>query len=111
MNAWLDSLIQILERSYLEEFDEIYYLNSTKKIDKSVIEKAASEQNLKELLLRNESDSNEDLLDFFLLVNDQRQDLLVVFSPFELFENESIFHKVQNIEEDFSDLDTIELVK
>ncbi len=111
MNVWLESLKEILEKSYLEEFDEIYYLNSTKVVDENSLIKTISEGNLKEFLIKNEADGNEDLLDFFLLVNDERQDVLVVFSPFELFENERIFHTAPNVEEDFSDLDTIELVR
>lgn len=111
MNVWLESLESILDKEFLEEFDEIYYLNSTKIFEESVISKAIEDAKLKNFLIKNESDGNEDLLDFFLLVNDERQDILVVFSPYELFENERIFKLAENCEEDFSDLESIELVK
>lgn len=111
MNAWLESLKELFDKTYLDEFDEIYYLNSTKIADKSVIEKACSDQKLKDFLVKNESDSNEDLLDFFLLVNDVSQTIVAIYSPFDLMEEEKVFISISNVEEDFSDLESIELVK
>ncbi len=111
MNAWLESLEELFDKTYLDEFDEIYYLNSTKMVDKSVIEKASSDQKLKDFLVKNESDSHEDLLDFFLLVNDESQTIIAIYSPFDLMEEENVFISLSNIEEDFSDLESIELVK
>ncbi|MBA5629427.1 hypothetical protein [Moheibacter lacus] len=111
MNVWLDSLQTLLEKEVLAEFDEIYYLGSTKIFEIAAIDKTIIDQNLKEFLRKNDTDVNEDLLDFFLLVNDERQDVLVVFSPIELFENEKIFHLSKDLSEDFSDLESIELVK
>lgn len=111
MNAWLESLEELFDKTYLDEFDEIYYLNSTKMVDKSIIEKAISDQKLKDFLMKNESESNEDLLDFFLLVNDASQTVIAIYSPFDLMEEEEIFISISAVEEDFSDLGSIELVK
>ncbi|HLV23785.1 MAG TPA: hypothetical protein VKY36_03275 [Moheibacter sp.] len=111
MNVWLESLNEILEKSYLDEFDEIYYLSSTKVVDESVISQAIEASKLKDFLIKNNSDVNEDLLDFFLLVNEEKQDVLVVYSPFELFENESIYVRAENVQENFSDFPEIEPVK
>ena len=47
LQAKLSFLKEILEKSYLEEFDEIYYLNSTKIVDENSLIKTISEGNLK----------------------------------------------------------------
>lgn len=111
MNAWLESLEELFDKTYLDEFEEIYYLNSTKVVDKSVLEKAIFAQKLKEFLMKNESESNEDLLDFFLLVNDDAQTVISIYSPFDLMEEEKVFISISAVEEDFSELESIELVK
>ena len=111
MNAWLESLQSLLDKETLEQFDEIYYLGSTQVVESSNLEKLFKDENSKAFLVKNLSDVNEDLLDYFLLVNEERQDVLVVFSPFELIENESIYLRIENIQEDFSDLPEIEAVK
>ncbi len=111
MNAWLESLYGILGKDFINQYEEIYILGSTKIIDVSIIEKIIADEKLKDFIQKNDSDVMKDLLNFFLLLKGDSQEILVIYDPFELLENESIYLRAENIEEDFSDLESIELVK
>lgn len=111
MNSWLESLESVVESSVLSQFDEIYYLNSKRVIDETRLDKLVSNQELKIFLSKEDSDDSYDMLDFFLLVNDESQAVLVLLSPFDLFTDESVFKMYTNIEEDLSSIPTIEVVK
>ncbi len=111
MNTWFEFLRASLGKDFLDQYEEIYILGSTKVFDVSIIEETISNQKLKDFLRKNDCDVNEDMLDFFLLLRDETQEILVLYDPFELLENESVYLRAENIEEDFSDLESIEVVK
>lgn len=111
MNSWLESLEDCLEKQYLNQFDEIYYLNSKLVCSKDHLDQIVNDKKLFDYLKKPETEADDDVLDFFLLVNDNQQDIVVLLSPFDLMEDESIFKVYGNIEEDFSNLPTIEMVK
>lgn len=111
MNAWLDSLESLTDKNFLKKFEEIYYLGSTKPVDENSLKNTISDGKLKEFLIKNEADVNEDLLDFFLLVNEETQDLIVIYSPFDLLDDERIYLNYEKIEEDLSSLPDIDVVK
>jgi len=111
MNSWLESLETVVESSILNQFDEIYYLNSKKVIDETELDTLVSEQKLQSFLSKEDPEGENDMLDFFLLVNDDTQTIVVLLSPFDLFEDESVFKIYENVDEDFSYLPTIDTVK
>ena len=111
MNSWLESLESVVESSFLNQFDEIYYLNSKLVIPVEKLDQYISNQKLSEFLSKEDPESEKDVWDFFLLVNDEFQSVLVLLSPFDLFTDESVFKIYENVEEDLSSVPTIEVVK
>lgn len=111
MNSWLESLESVVELSFLNRFDEIYYLSSKKVLKEAELDKLVSDQSLNSFLAKEDSDGEHDMLDFFLLVNDDNQAVLALLSPFDLFTEETVFKIYENVEEDLSSIPTIEVVK
>lgn len=111
MNSWLESLEEIVDASFLNQFDEIYYLNSKKVVDEKDLDKILSDEKLNSFLSKEDPESDNDVLDFFLFVNDDSQSLVVLLSPFDLFTDETVFKIYENVEEDLSSVPTIEVVK
>lgn len=111
MNSWLESLESVVETSVLNQFDEIYYLNSKLVLPIEKLDKLVTDQKLNEFLSKEDPETEEDVLDFFLMVNDDTQSVLVLFSPFDLFTDESVFKIYDSVEEDLSSVPTIEVVK
>lgn len=110
MNSWLESLEEVVEASFLNQFDEIYYLNSKLLVDESKLDQIVADQKLADFLSKEDPESEADVLDFFLLVNDDTQSVVVLLSPFDFFTDESIFKIYENLEEDLSVVPTIEVV-
>lgn len=111
MNSWLESLESAVDDSILNQYDEIYYLNSKLVLPVDKLDKIVSDLKLNEFLSKEDPESENDVLDFFLLVNDEFQSVLVLLSPFDLFTDESVFKIYENVEEDLSSVPTIEVVK
>jgi len=110
-NSWLESLEDVLDQSFLNQFDEIYYLNSKWVIDTRELDKLVEGQKLAEYLAKEDPESEKDVLDFYLLVNDNSQSVVVLLSPFDLMADESVYKIYENVEEDLSVIPTIEVVK
>lgn len=110
-NSWLESLEDVLDQSFLNQFDEIYYLNSKWVIDTRKLDKLVEGQKLAEYLAKEDPESEKDVLDFYLLVNDNSQSVVVILSPFDLMADESVYKIYENVEEDLSVIPTIEVVK
>lgn len=110
-NSWLESLEDVLDQSFLNQFDEIYYLNSKWVIDTRELDKLVEGQKLAEYLAKEDPESEKDVLDFYLLVNDNSQSVVVLLSPFDLMADESVYKIYENVEEDLSVVPTIEVVK
>src|SRR5690606_19924431 len=110
-NSWLESLEDVLDQSFLNQFDEIYYLNSKWVIDTRELDKLVEGQKLAEYLAKEDPESEKDVLDFYLLVNDNSQSVVVILSPFDLMADESVYKIYENVEEDLSVIPTIEVVK
>lgn len=110
-NSWLESLEDVLNQSFLNQFDEIYYLNSKWVIDTRELDKLVEGQKLAEYLAKEDPESEKDVLDFYLLVNDNSQSVVVLLSPFDLMADESVYKIYENVEEDLSVIPTIEVVK
>lgn len=108
---WLESLEELIDKETLNKYIKISYLNSIVAIPEPELDKIVEENKLSQLLSQEEPDVTTDILDFFLLENEEVRDLMIILSPHDLFEDESFFKTYPNIEEDFSDLDTLEKVK
>jgi hypothetical protein len=111
MNSWLESLESTVDGSILNQYDEIYYLNTKLVLAVDKLDKIVSDLKLNEFLSKEDPESENDVLDFFLLVNDEYQSVLVLLSPFDLFTDESVFKIYENVNEDLSSIPTIEVVK
>jgi hypothetical protein len=111
MNSWLESLEDIVDAKILNQFEGIYYLNSKMVLKVEDLDKIVSEQKLGSYLSKEDPETEKDVLDFFLLANDETQSVLVLLSPFDFFTDESIFKIYENVEEDLSSVPTIEVVK
>jgi len=108
---WLASLEELIDKETLGKYNKIYYLNSIAAISEPEIDQIVSDQKLAEFLAGEEPDATTDMLDFFLLENEEVRDLMIILSPHDLLEDERFFKTYPNVEEDFSDLETLEEVK
>jgi len=108
---WLESLEELIDKETLNKYTKISYLNSIVAIPEPELDKIVEENKLSQLLSQEEADATTDILDFFLLENNDVRDIMIILSPHDLFEDESFFKTYPNIEEDFSDLETLEQVK
>lgn len=108
---WLESLEELIDKETLSKYTKISYLNSIVAIPEPELDKIVEENKLSQLLSQEEPDATTDILDFFLLESEEVRDVMIILSPHELMEDESFFKTYPNIEEDFSDLDTLEKVK
>lgn len=108
---WLESLEELIDKETLDKYNKIFYLNSIIAIPETELDQIVEDKKLSQFLAEADPDATTDILDFFLLENDEVRDVMVILSPFELMEDESFFKTYPNIEEDFNDLDTLEEVK
>lgn len=108
---WLESLEELIDKETLNKYTKISYLNSIVAIPEPELDKIVEENKLSQLLSQEDPDATTDILDFFLLENEEVRDLIIILSPHDLFEDESFFKTYPNIEEDFSDLETLEKIK
>lgn len=108
---WLESLEELIDKETLNKYNKIFYLNSIVAIPETEIDEIVEAKKLNELLSQEEADATTDILDFFLLENDEVRDVMIILSPYELMEDESFFKTYPNVEEDFSDLDYLEQIK
>lgn len=108
---WLESLEELIDKETLNKYTKISYLNSIVAIPEPELDKIVEENKLSQLLSQEDPDATTDILDFFLLENEEVRDLIIILSPHDLFEDESFFKTYPNIEEDFSDLETLDKIK
>lgn len=108
---WLESLEELIDKETLSKYTKISYLNSIVAIPEPELDQIVEENKLSQLLSQEEPDATTDILDFFLLENQEVRDIMIILSPHELMEDESFFKTYPNIEEDFSGLETLETVK
>lgn len=108
---WLESLEELIDKETLDKYDRIFYLNSIVALPETDIDKIVDDKKLNQLLSQEEPDATTDILDFFLLENEEVRDVMIILSPHELMEDESFFKTYPNIEEDFSELDSLEQIK
>ncbi|SMC37686.1 hypothetical protein [Moheibacter sediminis] len=108
---WLESLEELIDKETLDKYNKIFYLNSIVAIPETQIDEIVEDNKLSQLLSQEEPDATTDILDFFLLENEVVRDVMIILSPHELMEDESFFKTYPNIEEDFSNLDSLEQIK
>lgn len=108
---WLESLEDLIDQETLSKYDRIFYLNGIVAIPETEIDEIVESKKLYELLSQEEPDATTDILDFFLLENEEVRDVMIILSPYELMEDESFFKTYPNIEEDFSNLEALEQIK
>lgn|SRR5690606_9846905 len=107
----LESLKEAVDSSILNQYENIYYLGSSISLNENELDEIIETNKLQEFLSAKKINVQFDLLDFYLLEKKNERNLIVIYSPFELFESESIFKSYSNIIENFSGLTSLEQLK
>lgn len=108
---WLESLKDVWQGENLTNWNKIYYLGSCQQIPESELDKIIGQNQLSDLLIQDEKEGNFDYFDFFLAENATDRQIVVVLSPFDLWEDERLIKTYSAIQENFTDLPDSELIQ
>ena len=100
MISWINLLIESYDKNDLSKYVTIYHVNSCS-YDKSLINKNISLNDIITIVKEKSLDIQNDTLEIFVAINnDSINDLIVIFNPYELFENPYVYKIISNIDED-----------
>lgn len=113
MNSWYKFLEEIIEKEELENYTDLYYLGSCSSLEEESLLNAISENHIVSFLEKSLVSNTDDTLDFFLFKNDdtKRQELVIIYNPFELFESSHIYKVIDFFSDEISTLPNFQKIK
>lgn len=112
-NIWHKFLTELISQQELDKCNEIYYLGSCSNLLKEDLIITLEKNEVCNLLKNCIIDNSQDSMEFFLFINSNEKNLVLVYNPFELFESPYIYKVIDsfNKDEDFSILSSYQKIK
>lgn len=100
MNSWFNLLTESCDKNDLSKYVAIYHVKSCS-YDESFTGKSISLDDIISIINKGSIDIQNDLLEIFVAIKeDDISDLIVVYNPFELFDNPFVYKTIPNINEE-----------
>ncbi len=100
MNSWFNLLTESCDKNDLSKYVTIYHIKSCS-YDESFIGKSISLDDIISIINKDSINIQNDLLEIFVVIKeDNICDLIVIYNPFELFENSYVYKVIPNINEE-----------
>ncbi|MFV0143910.1 hypothetical protein OBJ68_00010 [Empedobacter falsenii] len=100
MNSWFNLLTESCDKNDLFKYVTIYHIKSCS-YDKSFISKSISLDDIISIINKDSINIQNDILEIFVAIKeDDISDLIVIYNPFELFENSYVYKVISNINEE-----------
>lgn len=100
MNSWFNLLTESCDMNDLSKYVAIYHVKSCS-YDESFIDKSISLDDIISIINKGSIDIQNDILEIFVAIKQNNtNDLIVIYNPFELFENSYVYKTIFNINEE-----------
>lgn len=100
MNSWFNLLTKSCDKNDLSKYVTIYHIKSCS-YDKSFTGKSISLDDIISIFNKGSIDIQNDTLEIYIAIKeDDISNLIVIYNPFELFENSYIYKTIPNINEE-----------
>jgi len=111
MAIWIDFLKDCLNSEKLDNYSNIYYIGSCSNFNKTNLEEAITKNELYTFITNCKPNVNYDIFHFYIAMNGDNNDLIIVYDPFELFESSSLYKIVVNFKGNLLIVPTVERIK
>ena len=102
MNSWFNLLTESCDMNDLSKYVAIYHVKSCS-YDESFINKSISLDDIISITNKDSINIQNDILEIFVAIKeDDISDLIVIYNPFELFENSYVYKVISNINEELN---------
>lgn len=100
MNAWIYLLNESYDKNELSKYLTIYHIGSYSYED-DFENKSISLNDIITIFKKKSIDIQNDTLEIFIAIKeDNISDLILIYNPFELFENSHVYKVIHNIDEE-----------
>ena len=97
MNSWFNLLTESYDKNDLSKYVSIYHIKSFS-YDESFIGNSISLDNIISIINKGSIGIQNDILEIFVAIKeDNMSDLIVIYNPFELFENSYVYKVIYTI--------------
>ena len=97
MNSWFNLLTESYDKNDLSKYVSIYHIKSFS-YDESFIGNSISLEDIISIINKSSIDIQSDTLEIYIAVKENNvSDLIVIYNPFELFENPYVYKTIPTI--------------